>query len=66
MFDFLMQNREHAEIDEAPAERRSISSSHARQVAVRDERGMVAGWVIAPVCRDVFGRERGTVFMDRH
>ena len=65
MVDFYIRNREHAEIDKVPANRRSNSSSHARQVVVRDERGRVAGWVIAPVSRAVFGRERGTVFMDR-
>ena len=65
MVNFYIQNREHDELDKVPSNRRSNSSSHARQVVVRDERGRVAGWVIAPVSPDVFGRERGTVFMDR-
>ena len=65
MSEMPLQNRESAKRDDAPSERRSNSSNYARQVAVRDERGTVAGWVIAPVSRDIFGRERGTVFMDR-
>ncbi len=65
MFEFSIKRRETPGGDEVPSERRTSRPGTARQVAVRDERGGVAGWVIAPVSPEVFGRDRGTVFMDR-